>query len=200
MLSQARARATERGADVWVIFYPGRGPDSASTSGNGAWFLYEDPDVNFGRTGAGTCDGAAGSTCNFANFNPPNAIWPPPQSATSQDRLLEREYLDRAAKKNVTFGNSSDTSVQFGPPFGGPNAGLNATTVQKDCSFCTGTGVARRGAIVFNGDGAARFVDGSGNPVWDSMGAVSLQAAIPGSKQVTLFGISATTGYVGVFQ
>lgn len=199
MLSQARARATERGADVWVIIYPNRGPTSASMPGNGAWFIYEDPDVNFGKSGSGSCDGSTGH-CNFANFNPPNAIYPPPPSATSQDRLLEREYLDRAAKKNVTFGNSSDPTVLFGPPFGSAGTGLNAGSVQKDCSFCTGTGIARRGAIVFNGDGAARFVDGSGNPVWESMGALSLQAATAGSKQVTLFGISATTGYVGVFQ
>lgn len=199
VLSQARARATERGSDVWVIIYPNRGEGSAA--GNGAWFLYEDPDLDFGKTGSATCDGSVGSTCNFAAFNPPNLIHPPPASPTTFDRLLEKEYLDRAAKKNVTFGNAANTALLFGPPFASSaTTGLNASTVKKDCSFCTGTGLARRGAIVFNGDGAARFVDGSGLPSWEPMAALSLQGVDASAKQVTLFGISATTGYVGVFK
>ncbi|HEY1086963.1 MAG TPA: prepilin-type cleavage/methylation domain-containing protein, partial [Archangium sp.] len=78
--------------------------------------------------------------------------------------------------------------------------GLNAGSVTKDCSFCTGSGVARRGAIVFNGDGAVRFVDGSGNPVYVTSGGFSIQNTTAATKQVTLFGIAAATGYVGVYQ
>lgn len=207
-LAQARARATERGADVWVIIYPqlseagySGGGSPTSSTGPGAWFVYEDPDLNFGKSTSATCDGSAGSTCNFSSFVPPHHISPAPVSANSFDRLIEYQYLDRAAKKNVKFGNSSNTDLHFGAPFASSNsAGLNASTVQKDCSFCTGYGQFRRGAIVFNGDGAARFVDGSGLPSWESSAALSLQGVDATAKQVTLFGISATTGYVGVFQ
>ncbi len=201
-LSMARARATERGSDVWVIVYPSRGLTTGST-GNGAWFIYEDPDVNFGRAGAGDCSGSTGAVCNFQAFNPPDAIYPPAVSADSSDRLIDRDYLNRAARENVRFGNGSDPSVVFTQPFGASGTGLNATAVKKDCSFCSGTGATRRGAIIFNGDGAARFVDGDGVPSWEPMAALSVEGALPVEtygKAVTLFGIAAVTGYVGVFK
>lgn len=193
-ISLAKNRAMERGSDVWLIIYPNRSTD-LTTAGNGAWFLYDDADVNFGVTGVKDCDGTAGSTCNYETFLPPNKIHPPPISATSFDKLLDSSYFDQAAKKNVKFGNGSDTTVVWGEPFA---TALNAA-VAKDCTFCTGTGIARRGAIVFNGDGAARFVDGSGNPQYVSAGGMSIQG-VATQKQVTLFAIAGATGYVGVFQ
>jgi prepilin-type N-terminal cleavage/methylation domain-containing protein len=196
-ISLARARALERGSNVWLILYPNRGKD-LSTAGNGAWFLYDDGDGNFGATGSLQCTGAAGSNCNYATFTPPNTIWPPRVNTT--DFLLDRVYFDDAPKKAVKFGQTSDTTILWGEPFGAAGTGLNAGTVTKDCSFCTGTGVARRGAIIFNGDGAVRFVDGSGNPVYETTGGFSIQNSVAMTKQVTLFGVAAATGYVGVYQ
>ncbi len=191
----AKGRAMERGSDVWLIIYPNRGTDTA-TAGNGAWFLYDDGDTNFGAAGTLDCTGATGTLCNYATFLPPAKV---NAAADSNDRLIDSTYFDNAATKNVRFGNTTDTTVKWGEPFGTATTGLNAGSVTKDCSFCTGTGVARRGAMIFNGDGAVRFVDKDGNAQFSSTVGFSIQG-VSSSNQVTLFGIAAATGYAGVFQ
>ncbi|PTL77654.1 GspH/FimT family pseudopilin [Vitiosangium sp. GDMCC 1.1324] len=72
-----------------------------------------------------------------------------------------------------------------------PFSTLNVQT----CGFCSGTPL--RGAIVFNPDGSARFVDGQGQYI-----AVANQALAFSSldrKNQYLFAISGPSGYVAAF-
>lgn len=187
-LSQARTRAMERGSDVWVIIYPERGPTGAA--GSGSYFIYEDANLDFGVAGVQSCNGSG--PCNYETFLPPNLIAP---LTSTGDRIHEMKYFDRTTTRNVSFGNTVNTALAYGEPF----APLNSLT--KSCTFCGGAGAARRGAIVFNGDGAARFVDNTGALVFAGgamMGGVAIEGAA--TRQLTLFAIAGTTGYVGLFR
>src|SRR5690606_30832528 len=74
MLSKARARAEQRGSDVYVIVYPTASRASiTATSGDGALFVFEDANGNF-LTGSGACSGSGTADCSWGNFNPPNDI------------------------------------------------------------------------------------------------------------------------------
>ncbi len=175
VLSRARARAQERGADVLLIVLPTFRKSTASlTGGNGAWFLYEDADGNFLR-GQGTV--------HWNNFAPPTTMGP-----TDNDRLLDYTYFDDAQGKNVAFGTPT------GPTFGAPFSGL--TLPANGCTFCGGT----KGAIVFSGEGHARFIDSTGKLVSNArLGGLAIRS-MSQANHGYLFGIAGATSFIGSYK
>ena len=68
VLHLARARAYERGTDVWVIVYP-QGERGGPADGGGAYFVFEDRVGGFGAAG-----GAADGGLSYASFAPPDQL------------------------------------------------------------------------------------------------------------------------------
>ncbi len=181
-LQLMRARAQQRGSDIYVIVYPTMTKAGALTGGRGALFFYEDADGDF-LTGTGACDGTA--ECGWTNFTPPTNIR---SVATERDRLLKAIYLEDYAKKNVRFGKAATTA--FTAPFTAVGSGANA----NGCSFCS-TGASARGALVFTGDQQLRFLDNAGAPVAQRVGGLALQG-VKDPDNTILFGLVSATGYV----
>ncbi|MFP2962715.1 prepilin-type cleavage/methylation domain-containing protein, partial [Myxococcus sp. 1LA] len=178
-LAEARARAVDRQADVWLIVYPDINPEGVAGAGNGAWFLVEDRLRNFGGAAA-----PAGQM-TFATFAPPLDIHP----TAEQGRLMDSMYMDRYTQRSVRFGASGNLEW----------TGIFAGMPVSDCSFCSGS--PRRGAIVFRGDGSARFMDGAGQPVIPTGNgalnrAASLALTSSDGQREYLFAISAPVGFV----
>lgn len=182
-LSRARMRAMERGTDDWIIVYPDIDGSGVGGAGGGAYFVYEDRALTFGMS----CPAPAGER-RFCDFAPPNNLY----SSTGSGLLLDKAYLDDYKRKNARFGTPG--SPTYPPPF--------ASLTPSGCSFCDGT--PRRGAIVFNGDGAARFVRSDGSIASGGGSAVGRAAAlaIVGSDATAkpyLFAVSGPTGFIGVY-
>lgn len=179
-LSAARARAIERGSQVWFILYPNIDTAGAA-GGHGAYFVYEDIGLTFGSgTGAR----------NWGNFVPPADVNPEPGD---QATLIASGYLDDYPGNNAAFGAA--TIAAYTAPF----AGLTRSA----CSFCTGSPL--RGAIVFMPEGSARFVDHDGAAMFlGGTTAVERAAAFGVVGQLTrqeyLYGVSGPTGFIGMFQ
>jgi prepilin-type N-terminal cleavage/methylation domain-containing protein len=186
----ARNVSVERGSDVWVIIYPDIDRQGTAGAGGGAYFVLEDPDLTFAT---------ATPVLNYSNFSdylPWNAALPSGNKA----RLLERVYLDNYPSKNARFGFVGTPPPNYDAPFSSLSA--------NKCSFCSsdGPGSIPRGAIIFNGEGTARFVKGDGTEF--SLGdptsagrAVALAIASSDStaKRNFLFAVSGLTGYIGFF-
>lgn len=182
VLQNARARAEQRGSDVYVIVYPKMTKAGALTGGSGAIFVYEDANGNF-LTGSGPCNGTGTLDCSWSNFTPPTNVRPP---ATSQDRFVEAIYLDDYPKKNVRFGKLSTV------PFAAPFSSIAATADVNGCSFCA---TGNKGAIVFTGEQQARFLDDSGAPQAKRVAGLALQA-VDNNNRAYLFGLVGATGLV----
>lgn len=184
ILQSARARAEQRGSDVYVIFYPTatRSPTWSLTGGSGAVFVYEDTNGDF-ITGTGACTGLGTADCSWSNFSPPNDIRGP---TTSADRLVEEIYLEDYAKANVKFGKPS--TVIFPLPFLSVAALANA----NGCSFCTS---GNKGAVVFTGEQQLRFLDDAGLPLAQRVAGLSLQG-VDNPYNTFLFGLVGATGLV----
>lgn len=172
VLAQARARASERGTDVWFIVYTDLKKSPTALYG-GAYFLYEDRDGNFETAGSIT----------YATFDPPNLYYP-----TDDDMLLEKAWLEDYQRQNVKFG--LETGLNYGNPF----TALNPPA--SSCTFCSGT--PERGAVVFTGEGPARFLDSDGDPVAGS--AVGLGLKAPEINLGYLFAVSSATAQVASFK
>lgn len=177
-LNRARARAAERGTQVYVLVYPGLRRDGTLTGGAGAWFVYEDATGDFLGTPALAAD------LSWTTFTPPGSVQP---AAGSTDRLLEATYLDDAPKQNVRFfrPQSPVTTVAFPAPFAAVDANANG------CSFCDGN----RGAIVFTGERQARFIQADGTPSAQRTAGVVLQAPRD-LVTVRRFGVVGASAYV----
>lgn len=177
-LNRARARAAERGTQVYVLVYPTLRRDGSLTGGPGAWFVYEDATGDFLGTPANAADLA------WSTFAPPATVQP---AAGSTDRLLEATYLEDAPKQNVRFfrPQAPVTTVTFPAPFTAVNASANG------CSFCDGA----RGAIVFTGERQARFIKADGTQAAPRTAGLVLQAP---RDLVTLrrFGVVGTSGLI----
>ncbi|WP_141617754.1 prepilin-type N-terminal cleavage/methylation domain-containing protein [Myxococcus sp. AB036A] len=178
-LAEARARAVDRQADVWLIIYPDINPEGQAGAGNGAWFLLEDRLRDFGAPAG------AGGQLSFDTFSPPLAIQP----SADQGRLMDSMYLDRYSQRTVRFGASGNLEW----------TGIFEGLAPTDCSFCSGA--PRRGAIVFRSDGSARFVNGAGQPVIPAgNGAVNRAASLAllstDGQREYLFAVSAPVGFV----
>jgi prepilin-type N-terminal cleavage/methylation domain-containing protein len=179
-LSEARARAVDRHADVWLIIYPDINPAGEAGQGAGAWFLVEDRGLDFNAPGA-----VPPGHLRYASFAPPAQVSLAPQ----QGALVEASYLDTYPKRSVRFGTSGTLAWD----------GVFAGLAPSDCSFCTGN--PRRGAIVFREDGSARFVDGAGAPFVSAGGGmlqrvVTLGLLSSDSEREFLFAVSGPVGFV----
>ena len=162
-LSSAHLQAVARGQDVWFIVYPELAREGTDP-GAGAYFTYLDP------TGGLLANG-------YADFAPDNL------SPIAEGRLLEQVYLDDYSGKNVVFGAKANSSVPA--PYG--------FDLTSGCSFCTTDGGANRGAIVFSGNGTARFFDGDGTPVLAL--ASGANSAAKRSQYLSLKGREHPVGY-----
>lgn len=184
LLQLARARAEQRGSDVYVLIYPRMTKAGGLTGGSGAVFVYEDTNGDF-LTGSGPCTGAGIVDCSWTNFTPPTNIVSP---LTSGDRLIQALYLDDYAKKNVKFGKAV-------MPWAAPFASIGTTADGNGCSFCS-TG-PDKGAIVFTGEQQLRFLDGAGQPSSQRVAGVAVQrVANPTAASSFLFGLVGATGLV----
>lgn len=166
-ISTARARAIARGHDVWLILFPESGREGA---GPGAYYLYDDPELSFGRPG-----GLAGEL-KYTDFTPQKTA-----GTAGAGRLLESFLLEDLPGARTHFAFSADAAYRA--PF---NA-LGKLT--SPCSICS----AGKGAIVFTSTGGARFVDGTGAPVDARAAGLSLRDGDDG--RLFLFAIAAATGY-----
>ncbi|NMO21450.1 prepilin-type N-terminal cleavage/methylation domain-containing protein [Pyxidicoccus fallax] len=179
-LSEARARAVDRQADVWLIIYPDINASGQPNQGSGAWFLVEDRTHEFNDTNT-----PPSGHLRYSTFQPPAQIQPAPE----QGVLAASMYMDSYTKRSVRFGASGTLAW----------TGIFAGLTPSGCSFCTGT--PRRGAIVFRGDGSARFMDGAGNPftpagVGTLQRAVSLGLLSSDGQREFQFAVSGPVGFV----
>lgn len=179
-LSEARARAVDRHADVWLIIYPDIDTAGLPGQGSGAWFLVEDRKLDFNAPGA-----VPPGHLRYATFVPPGQV----ELAPEQGSRLESVYLDSYSKRSVRFGTSGTLAWD----------GIFTGLAPSACSFCTGT--PRRGAIVFREDGSARFVDGAGAPVLPAGAGALQRAATLGllssdNQSEFLFAVSGPVGFV----
>jgi prepilin-type N-terminal cleavage/methylation domain-containing protein len=169
LLHQARQQALVSGADVAVLFFPGV---SAIQGSLGRVVVYQDGTFDF--------------------FNPAaavhfNAYDPVALGAGPRGQVIETYDLPR--------------EVNFGPATGlGSSAILPAPfatiPVTAECTFCAGIGTARRGAVVFDRRGRARFYGADGPPLVVDGGSIALTA--PDLQTTTplvrLLAVTATTG------
>ena len=178
-LSKARARAVERQADVWVVVYPGLRKDPCSlTGGNGAWFVYEDPNLVFGTLEAGDV--------RYPDFNPCTGLRP----ASGGVRLSSATYLEDYQRKNAVFGLSDSAGY----------TGLFAGVAPSTCSLC---GTSDHAAIAFDGEGRARFHDANGDQLVAASATAAGRAGLFAIRGVEdpnsgfLYTVSGTTGFIG---
>lgn len=181
LLESARARAEQRGSDVYVLVFPTMTKAGALTGGRGAVFVYEDANGDF-LTGTGVCTGSGSADCSWSNFTPPNQVRSP---SSSRDRFVQALYLDDSPKQNVRFGKPAATV--YSTPFTSVGTSANA----NGCSFCGGA----RGAVVFTGEQQLRFLDASGAPVAQRLGGLALQG-VDNPANTFLFGLVRSTGLV----
>lgn len=158
-LNMARSRAVATNSNVWFLVFPNL--DGVAAGGevsgpNGAWVVYEDRNGDFASS--------------YAAFDPAN-----PAVGTG-DRLTDRrDFIAHYGKGNAV------STVSFGlmgvKALPAPFDALTCSDAAVDCgcSFCSGTGTARRGAIVFRPDGSASFVDGTGNLLAANLGRLGLR-------------------------
>ena len=221
VLALGRSRAAETSNDVYLIVYPEFDPsmDPANAASlpprppKGSYFLLEDRNGGF-RTGAGNPPKAA-PLVTYATFSPgthPRFVTHP---ANADGVILEEVYLADFPQRTVRFGATG--TLAFPAPF---------TGVGGACSFCTGAGAARRGAIVFHADGTTEFLasDGTAAPTgagtaagrsaslglvqWDPEGlpsgskagltAAAADAAQPTPGREYLFAISSAAGKIAL--
>lgn len=197
----------QKGNDVWVIFYPNLfvdrgGSRTAKALSRGAWFVYQDKDMTFG------VEPPALGDLSWQTFDP--TLTPPrlePQNrALFKGRLMfEPVYVNEFG--GVRFlGPSIAAPSSTGRYYGDPFSSLDAVA-SSACTFCSGAAndPKRRGAIIFGGDGRARFIDSAGARVVGTKHAVGVgggRAILPlwNWRRSYYFGVSGPTGYVAFFQ
>ncbi|HEY3448055.1 MAG TPA: type II secretion system protein [Myxococcales bacterium] len=172
-LLNARQRATERGSDVWVIIYPyiDRTGNDAPNTNPGAYFVVEDVDLDF-------------KTYYKDTFAPPSSIRP-----ASPNALLEQVWLDTYPRHNARF---LKTPIASGSAYQAPFNAMGGS----GCSFCTGT--TKKGAIVFNGEGIARFLNHDASEDYSRSASVTFSSFdIPLENH--FLAITGPTGFVGIY-
>jgi prepilin-type N-terminal cleavage/methylation domain-containing protein len=140
LLHGARQRALATGHDVVVMVFPAY----AGPDSTGRVLVYEDGDFSLLTTGA---------TPNLASYVPGVISHGPMSDVVATFDL----------PPSVVMGASSSPPAAFVAPFAG-------VPVNVDCSFCAGTGSARRGAIRFDARGRAFLYSTTGPALTDTAG------------------------------
>lgn len=174
LLHAARQQALAAGQDVAVLVFPGYSPRAGEV---GRIIVYQDGDHTlFDETAAD----------NFDDYDPAKIRCGPKSEILSS--------LDLPA--GVVVGPA--TGLGAGEVLPAP---LAAIPVNLDCTFCDGDKAARRGAVVFDSRGRARFYSKAGVPLAVSGGSVSLEAPALGTGaqgQVKALTVVGSTGAVSV--
>jgi prepilin-type N-terminal cleavage/methylation domain-containing protein len=169
LLHGARQQALASGHPVAVLFYP----DFANGAGQGRVIVYEDGAFDFFTTGA----------LNFDAYDP--AV--PAYAASSQ--VVATFDLPRGVLLGPLDGMGSGSTLAA------PWDGIDVTTA---CSFCSTSGT-RRGAVVFDPRGRARFYAQNGTGLNVAKGAsVTIHAPDLGRASRTLV-ITSSTGAVRAY-
>ena len=171
-LSLARSRAMERGSSVWVIVYP-QASRSATTGGQGAYFIYEDLTMRFAKPGQ--------PTFGYDDFRIDNTLDLTDTTAKT-GQLLQARFMEDYKGGAISFSRVGTTT--FPAPF--------TTLLPAACTVCTAAGA--RGAMVFTGDGTVRFYDGAGAVL--SLGDASLAVGSSADNRGYIFGINGATAFV----
>jgi len=163
----ARQQALATGRDVAVLIFPASAAPGGAT---GRVVVYEDGDFTlFDDTAA----------VNFDDLDPAETATGPRSTVVTRFDL----------PVGVTFG---------------PRAGIDPITlvapysgipVDAECTFCEGAGAARRGAVVFDSHGRARFHSKNGPPLDAIGGSLHLTAPELGDEIRTLV-VGGSTGSV----
>jgi prepilin-type N-terminal cleavage/methylation domain-containing protein len=176
-LNKARQLALERGSDVWVIVYPKL--SSSGGNGAGAYFVYTDPNMDFVSS---TCP--SGQVC-YSTFAPPDASKMYPTAGMGQ--LEAATFLDQYSSQPLTFADMSLSTKSMKGPF--------EDLADSGCNFCSGSPL--RGAIVFGGEGGARFVDGAGNLTALKTAALAFKDATT-QQNTTHIAVARSTGFIEI--
>jgi prepilin-type N-terminal cleavage/methylation domain-containing protein len=184
-LLRARTMAVENQSDVYFIVYPtstAAGVTATSAGGHGAYFLYEDKAGTFNLAASTT------STSVYYRTGTGGVAFVPSLAFVSgttfaEGRVIDKTYLDDYAGKNVVFDKPTGLAMTASEA---PFSGL---TLGSACTFCTGDPL--RGAIVFSGDGTARFINGDGDPV-----AATGTTSVSRAHALTLMNLTQTRVYV----
>lgn len=176
LLHGARQQALVTGNDVAVMIFPGCAP---SADVLGRVLVYEDGDHTL--------------------FD---------DKADVNLDTYDCKVLAHGPKSEISTSLDLPPGIQIGPATGfGAGAvlpaPLAAVPVNLDCTFCDGEKEARRGAVVFDSRGRARFHAATGAPLAVDGGSFSLEApalGAGGQGQVKTLAIVGSTGAVRVVE
>jgi prepilin-type N-terminal cleavage/methylation domain-containing protein len=175
LLHQARQQALVSGDNVAVLVFPGV---SGATGSLGRIVIYRDGLSNFFE---------AGSAVHFGAYDPIALGAGVDVNGKARSEVIGTFDLPR----DVTFGPAQGlgASAVLPEPF-------KSIPVTAECTFCNGTGAARRGALVFDSRGRARFYKTDGKPEVVDGGSLSVTApSLQGTTPlVRLIAVTATTG------
>ena len=140
LLAQARAAALSSGRDVAVLVFPDQ---VTGDGGRGRFVVYRDT--------AGTFFNAT-APINFDGWDP--AVYAGYPAGVPEGDLLD--VVDLALGVHVGPTTGQGTGKALPAPI--------AVRLDADCTFCS-TATPRRGAVVFDYAGRARFYSGNGTPL-----------------------------------
>lgn len=158
LLHGARQSALATGREVVVMLFP----NHVTRDGTGRVIVYEDGDGDLLGTASPTFPGYAPGT------------------------------LTHGARSDIITTFDFPANVSVGPSMGRGSSAtlpepLAAVPVNVDCSFCAGTGTARRGAIRYFPDGSASFHGADGTSVTTSSTTVGESFSIRSSEVAGIF-------------
>ncbi len=176
LLRNARQNAITRGIDTIVLVFPNAAsPTANSVGGVGRFITVEDGAHTF----------FTGTPTNLSRFDPAIA-----DGGTGFGAAVGALIGTFDLPAGITVGIGSTVQDLSATPY----AGITVS----DCSFCTGSGTSRRGAIAFDARGRARFYSPDANTPLAAQGA---SLAIQGTDAIgyRLLVITPATGGVRLF-
>jgi len=165
VFAQARQEALTTGRDVAVMVFP---DFPTPARGTGRLIIYRDGDGDFFSN--------AGAV-NFGGYNPTGT------AAGPGSEVLEVLDLEAGARFGPVTGQGA--GVTLPAPF-------SLLPVDSDCTFCDGA--PRRGAVVFDHAGRARFQSGNGPPLAAPAGGSITVTSTTWTDEVRTLAVMASTG------
>lgn len=175
-LHAARQQALASGEEVAVMVFPGYSPATGVT---GRVVIYQDGDASLF---------SASADVNFDDYDPAVEAHGPRSEIIG--------VIDLPDGIQVGPQTGLGTSAALPAPWGG-------IPVTADCTFCEGAGTDRRGAIVFDPRGRARFFSKTGPALSVDGGSLSLVipalAGASGQNQIRTVAVGSSTGAIRAF-